>query len=214
MSIKYLNSIRRKYQYATLRCISVLTSRRLLHTLLVVSVVVLLLYLVNPWVYAFKPTYIYTRDILTGRTVQLFEFECIGFKAHTTLLRNIRIIPGELLCYDEEGRGVYESLRLILNITLGHWVYSDIVLLYINTSRNRYLEIVVEKPLETVNLTVVLSNSRDKSLLVAFNLSEYKRLRIEVPTGLNTYTITLVVEATRPVKGVFRVGFYIGISGD
>jgi hypothetical protein len=181
--------------------------------LLLALVLSFLLYLVNPWVYSFKPVYTYVIDITSGKRIVLFEAECIGFIPLTTMYENIRITPGEFLCYSEEGQGVYESLRVSLNITPGLWTYRDVALLYINTLRSRYIDIVVEKPLENTNLTIIISNSRDHSLLVAFNASEYKRLRIEVPAGLNTYTITLILKATRPIKEAFRIGFYIG-SGD
>jgi len=191
-----------------------LTSMRILYTLLVVLIIGFLIYLVNPWVYSFKPTYAYTYDVLTGRFIQLFEFECIGFIPSTTLPRNIRVTTGELLCYDVSGRGVYESLKLTINTTIGYWVYSDIALLYINTTRSRYLEIVVEKPLENINLTMILSNSINNSLLVVLNTSEYRRIRVEIPIGVNTYKITLVIDVKKPIRGVFRVGFYIGSIED
>jgi len=191
-----------------------LTSMRILHTLLVVLIIGFLIYLVNPWVYSFKPTYAYTYDVSTGRFIQLFEFECIGFIPSTTLPRNIRVATGELLCYDVSGRGVYESLKLTINTTIGYWVYSDIALLYINTTRSRYLEIVVEKPLENINLTMILSNSINNSLLVVLSISEYRRIRVEIPIDVNTYKITLVIDIKKPIREVFRVGFYIGSIED
>jgi hypothetical protein len=105
-------------------------------------------------------------------------------------------------------------LKLTINTTIGYWVYSDIALLYINTTRSRYLEIVVEKPLENTNLTMILSNSTNNSLLVALSISEYRRIRVEIPIGVNTYKITLVIDTKKPIRGVFRVGFYIGSIED
>jgi hypothetical protein len=105
-------------------------------------------------------------------------------------------------------------LRLTINTTIGYWVYSDIALLYVNTTRSRYLEIVVEKPLENANLTMILSSSVNNNLLVALSISEYRRVRVEIPIGVNTYRITLVIDAKRPIRGVFRVGFYIGSTDD
>jgi len=166
--------------------------------------------MVNPWVYLFKPTYTYTVDPFTGELVIIVEYECIGFIIPPVVPGGIRIIPGDLICHDETGRGVYESLRLNINTITGYWVYSDVVLLYINTTRSKYLEVVVEKPLETVNLTVVLRNSRDKSVVLAFTMSEYKRLVTSIPAGSYTYIITLIVNATKPARGVFRIGFYTG----
>ena len=191
-----------------------LTNTRILYTLLVVLTIGLLIFLVNSWIYSFKPIYAYTYDVSTGRFIQIFEFECIGFIPSTTLPRNIRVATGELLCYDARGRGVYESLRLTINTVTGYWVYSNIALLYINTTRSRYLEIVVEKPLENTNLTMILSSSVNNNLLVALSISEYRRVRVEIPIGENTYRITLVIDAKKPTRGVFRVGFYIGSAED
>jgi hypothetical protein len=191
-----------------------LTSTRISYTLLAVLIIGLLIYLVNPWVYSFKPIYAYTYDVSNGRFIRIFEFECIGFIPSTTLPRNIRVAPGELVCYDASGRGVYESLRLTINTVTGYWVYSDIALLYINTTRSRYLEIVVEKPLEDTNLTMILSSSVNNNLLVALSISEYRRVRVEIPIGENTYRITLVIDGKKPIRGVFRVGFYIGSTED
>jgi len=181
----------------------------------VMYVLVLLLagflaYMVNPWVYAFKPIHVYVRDPFTGKLVVLAEYECVGFIIPQVLHRDVRVTPGDLVCYDEAERGVYESLRLTVNTVTGYWVYSDVVLLYINTTRSKYLEIVVEKPLETVNLTVILRNTRDKSVLLTFTLSEYERFLTSIPAGSYTLTLTLIVNATKPARGVFRVGFYIG----
>jgi len=184
----------------------VVTKARAIYTVLTLAIC-LPLYVLNPWVYLLKPGYTYLVDVATGRPVQP-TVDCVGFVLPAQLPRGVRVATGELLCYDNLGRGVFESLRLSLEATPGTWVYAVVAYLYVSTSRAGYLEVVVEKPLRNFSAILVVGSRGGEVLRVS--LGAYRRYRIPVALGVTTYGITLVLEASRPTRDTFRVGVYLG----
>jgi len=180
---------------------------RLRSILLLITLIVLFTHLFNPWVYAYRPSLLFGVEVVAGRPIAL-EAECVGFIPSTTIPQGVRLVMGDLVCVDRGGRLVYDSVRLIINTTTGYWVFRDIVILLINVSRLKAINIVVEKPLKNVEVLVILY-SGERFERVVVNTTTTSIYRIIVEPGSWTYRVSIVVNANRPIRERFRVGFYI-----
>lgn len=179
----------------------------LLRIAAITGVLCVLLFLFNPWVYAYNTTPLYTRVIGFERGFEPGLYECIGFTLLPIGVDNLRVIPGDLVC-TVENKPVFDSLRIYLNTTIGYWIYKDIALYYANLTTTRELEIIVEKPATNATIKLVLT-TRNNSHIVAIDTSNTNKYTLQLPPGESIYKISLIIEASRKTREVFRVGFYI-----
>lgn len=179
----------------------------LLRIVAIIGVLCVPLFLFNPWVYAYNTTPLYTRVIGFERGVEPGLYECIGFTLLPIGVDNLRVIPGDLVC-TVENKPVFDSLRIYLNTTIGYWIYKDIALYYANLSTTRELEIIVEKPATNATIKLVLT-TRNNSHIVTIDTSNTNKYTLQLPPGESIYKISLITEASRKTREVFRVGFYI-----
>jgi len=180
---------------------------RLRSILLLITLTVLLTYLFNPQVYAYRPSLLFGVEVVAGRPIAP-EAECVGFIPSTTTPREVRLVMGDPVCVDRGGRLVYDSVRLTINTTTGYWIFRDIAILLINVSRLKAINIVVEKPLKGVEVLVILY-SGERFERVVVNTTTTSTYRIIVEPSSWTYRVSIVVNANRPIRERFRVGFYI-----
>jgi membrane-anchored protein YejM (alkaline phosphatase superfamily) len=99
-------------------------------------------------------------------------------------------------------------LRIYINASIGYWVYSDVALFYANTTSVKYIDVIVEKPLNMTGLEVILRDSSGNTVLVV-DATSYNKYELSLPQGESVYTVTIVVNSDKPTRGVFRIGFYI-----
>jgi hypothetical protein len=185
-----------------------LTRSMVLVVVLLLVALVILLYLFNPWVYAYKPESAFTIDVSTGRPIVVRVVECIGFTPYSTGVAGVRIIPGDFVCYSGRGESVFDSLRIYINASIGYWVYSDVALFYANSTSVKYVDVIVEKPLNMTGLEVILRGSSGNTVLVV-DATSYNKYELSLPQGESVYRVTIVLNSDKPTRGVFRIGFYI-----